>query len=62
MKNVCLIGSTGSIGLQTLEVLNSFKEYHVKALSCGYNVTLLRQQIRDFKPKYAAALKEDPFI
>ncbi len=62
MKNVCLIGSTGSIGLQTLEVLNSFKEYHVKALSSGYNVTLLRQQIRDFKPKYAAALKEDPFI
>ncbi|MFW6119597.1 MAG: 1-deoxy-D-xylulose-5-phosphate reductoisomerase [Petrotogales bacterium] len=59
MIDVCLIGSTGSIGVQTLEVLESFETHRVKALSCGYNLTLLKQQIKKHKPKYAAALKRD---
>ncbi|MFO7882561.1 MAG: 1-deoxy-D-xylulose-5-phosphate reductoisomerase [Kosmotogaceae bacterium] len=59
MIDVCLIGSTGSIGLQTLEVLEDFENHRIKALSCGYNLTLLKQQIKKYKPKYVATLKED---
>lgn len=59
MKDVCLIGSTGSIGLQTLEVLRNYKNHCVKALACGYNIDLLRKQIKHYKPEYAAALKKD---
>ncbi|MSQ61527.1 MAG: 1-deoxy-D-xylulose-5-phosphate reductoisomerase [Dehalococcoidia bacterium] len=58
MKGVAVLGSTGSIGTQTLSVLRGLApEYGVVALAAGQNVALLAQQVAEFKPKliYAEA-------
>lgn len=60
MKNVAILGSTGSIGTQTLEVIrNNSKDLQVTALTAGSNITLLEQQIREFRPSLAAVWKEE---
>ena len=59
MKNIAILGSTGSIGTQTLEVVERNGGIKVTALSCGSNVALMEQQIRKFRPKLAAIYKED---
>ena len=52
MKNISILGSTGSIGRQTLEVISRFpREFRVWGLAAGRNVSLLKEQIRTFKPK-----------
>ena len=48
MKKITLLGSTGSIGTQTLEVLDYLNEYEVLALAAGKNVQLLAQQIEKY--------------
>ena len=51
MKKLAILGSTGSIGQQTLEVVRAFPErFKVVALACGKNTSLLREQIEEFKP------------
>jgi len=51
-KKIVLLGSTGSIGTNTLEVISRYKElYEVVALAAGSNLELLRQQVRQFHPK-----------
>lgn len=50
MKNISIIGSTGSIGTQTLEVVRSNNDLKVTALAAGSNVELLAKQAREFKP------------
>ncbi len=53
MKSVILLGSTGSIGRQTLEVIRRYKdEFFVLGLACNSNVELLNSQIEEFKPRY----------
>lgn len=53
MKNVVILGSTGSIGTQTLEVIEKLEDkFSVLALACGSNIKLLKTQIEKFKPKY----------
>ena len=53
MKSVILLGSTGSIGRQTLEVIRKYKdEFFVLGLACNSNVELLNAQIEEFKPRY----------
>ena len=55
MKKISVLGSTGSIGTQTLEVVRQNKdELEVFALSAGTNVELIEKQIREFSPKIAA--------
>jgi 1-deoxy-D-xylulose-5-phosphate reductoisomerase len=55
MKNIAILGSTGSIGLQALDVVrNRRRDYNVVALSCGSNITALEQQIREFDVDVAA--------
>ena len=54
MKNIAVLGSTGSIGTQTLEVVDITNEYHVSALSAHSNVKLIEAQIRKYKPSIAA--------
>lgn len=55
MKKIAVLGSTGSIGCQTLEVIDSLgPEYRVAALTAGSNDSLLAEQIRHFKPEMAA--------
>jgi len=52
MKNIAVLGSTGSIGRQTLEIARAFPQnINVFALAAGKNTTLLQQQISEFKPK-----------
>lgn len=50
MKKVAILGSTGSIGTQTLEVMEEHQDMEVVALACGRNIQLLEQQIRKFHP------------
>lgn len=51
MKNVIILGSTGSIGTQTLEVMKQSKDMNVVALSAGSNIDLLEKQAREFQPE-----------
>lgn len=51
MKNVIILGSTGSIGTQTLEVIDKLNEYKVVGLSVGKNIKLLKEQIKKYSPK-----------
>lgn len=59
MKKIAIIGSTGSIGTQTLEVVRANDDLQVVALAAGSNVKLLEQQVREFKPVYACIASEE---
>ncbi len=59
MKSLTLLGSTGSIGTHTLEVVRANPQhYQVKALVAGCNVELLAQQCQEFRPDYAVMATE----
>ena len=53
MKNVSILGSTGSIGRQSLDVISHMPDVHVVALTAGTNWELMAQQCRQFHPKLA---------
>lgn len=59
MKKIAILGSTGSIGTQTLEVARENKDIEVLGLAAGNNIKLLEEQIREFKPRLAAVWKEE---
>jgi len=60
MKKVIILGSTGSIGTQTLNVIKNFREnFEVVGLTAYNNVELLSKQIREFNPKVVAVKDED---
>lgn len=61
-KKIAILGSTGSIGTQTLEVVKANGDISVTALAAGSNVGMLEQQIRVFKPKVAALWEEKAAI
>lgn len=50
MKRIAVLGSTGSIGTQTLEIVRTNKDIKITALAAGNNIELLEKQIREFKP------------
>ena len=50
MKNISILGSTGSIGTQTLDIVRNNKDLKVVALSAGRNIDLLEKQVREFCP------------
>lgn len=54
MPNVVILGSTGSIGTQTLAVIRHLPGFRVLGLSAGSNYELLKSQIAEFKPLYAS--------
>lgn len=58
MKKIAILGSTGSIGTQTLQVVEEQKDLEVVALSCGGNIKLLEEQIRKFSPKLVSVWEE----
>ena len=58
MKKIAILGSTGSIGTQTLEIVREQKDIEVVALCAGKNITLLEQQIREFRPRTAVLWDE----
>lgn len=59
MKNIAIIGSTGSIGTQTLDIVRTNGDIRVSALAAGNNVALLEQQVREFKPDIVGVWSED---
>ena len=59
MKKIAILGSTGSIGTQTLEIVRNNGDLEVTALAAGNNIDLLERQIREFRPKLAAVWKEE---
>lgn len=54
LKNISVLGSTGSIGTQTLDVVRKNNDIKVVALSAGNNVELLEQQVREFRPSFVS--------
>lgn len=59
MKRIAILGSTGSIGTQTLEVVRNNKDIKVTAIAAGSNIAKLEEQIREFAPDIAAVWEED---
>ena len=63
MRKISILGSTGSIGTQTLDVIRKYKDIEVVALSADKSVGPITEQIKEFKPRlvcmysYDAALK-----
>lgn len=59
MKKIAIIGSTGSIGTQTLEIARANKDLKVVALAAGNNIELLEKQAKEFKPDIVGIWSED---
>ena len=59
MKKVAVLGSTGSIGLQTLEVARTNLDITITALAAGSNIKQLESQIREFHPKVVCVFDEE---
>ena len=59
MKKIAILGSTGSIGTQTLDVVRNNGDIEVLGLAAGSNIELLEEQIREFKPQIAAVWSEE---
>ncbi|MEG4838723.1 1-deoxy-D-xylulose-5-phosphate reductoisomerase [Microcoleus sp. B9-D4] len=63
MKAITLLGSTGSIGTQTLDIVAQYPDqFRIVGLTAGRNVTLLAQQIRQFRPEIVAICDEDQLL
>ncbi len=62
MKKIAILGSTGSIGTQTLEIVRDNKDLEVTALAAGSNIVLLEAQIREFHPSLVAVWKEEKAV
>lgn len=59
MRKIAVLGSTGSIGTQTLDVVRANKDIGISALATGSNIDLLEQQIREFQPEMVSVWNED---
>jgi len=60
MKNISILGSTGSIGTQTLEIVKkNSKEFKIAGLTVNNNIELLKKQILEFKPEAVAVMDEE---
>ncbi len=60
MKNISILGSTGSIGTSTIKVVKTNPDrYRVVGLSAGNNIALIKQQIEEFKPLAVAVSQEE---
>lgn len=59
MKKIAILGSTGSIGTQTLEIVRTNQDLQVTALAAGANIELLEAQIREFHPSLVAVWEEE---
>ena len=58
MKRIVVLGSTGSIGCQTLDIVRAFPdEFEVVGLAAGNNIELLKEQVKEFSPKHVCCIK-----
>lgn len=58
MRKIAILGSTGSIGTQTLDVVRANKDLEVLGVSAGKNIKVLEEQVREFHPRIAAVWEE----
>lgn len=58
MKKIAILGSTGSIGTQTLEIVREQGDMQVVAMAAGNNISLLEKQMREFKPELVGVWDE----
>ena len=58
MRRISILGSTGSIGTQTLEVVENLGDIQVAALTGNQNIDLLERQARKFRPEFVAVMQE----
>jgi len=57
MKRIVVLGSTGSIGRQTLDIVRAFPdEFEVVGLAAGNNIELLKEQVKEFSPKHVCCI------
>jgi 1-deoxy-D-xylulose-5-phosphate reductoisomerase len=59
MKKIGILGSTGSIGTQTLDIVRKENDLQVVSMAAGTNVELMEKQVREFKPRVAAMWSEE---
>ena len=59
MKKIAILGSTGSIGTQTLDIVSKNEDLQVVGISAGQNISMLEEQIRLFQPRLAAVGDEE---
>jgi 1-deoxy-D-xylulose-5-phosphate reductoisomerase len=63
MKNIIILGSTGSIGTQTLDIVRAYKEeLKVTAIAANSNIELLERQVREFLPNLVCVFREEKAI
>lgn len=58
MKKIAILGSTGSIGTQTLEIVRDNSDLQVVGLAAGSNIDLLERQVREFQPRLVSLRSE----
>ena len=59
MRKIAILGTTGSIGTQTLSIVREKKDLDVVSMSCGSNIDLFEEQIREFNPKLVSCGNDD---
>ncbi len=59
MRKIAILGSTGSIGTQALDIVRRNRDIAVSAMSCASNIALFEEQIREFKPKLAVVATKE---
>jgi 1-deoxy-D-xylulose-5-phosphate reductoisomerase len=59
MKKIAILGSTGSIGTQTLDIVRAQGDLQVTAMAAGHNIDLFEQQVREFLPRNIAVWEEE---
>ena len=62
MKKLVILGSTGSIGTQALDVMRNIEGYEVEVLTCDKNVSRLIEQVEEFRPKLVCVTDEAAFL
>lgn len=63
MQNLVVLGSTGSIGTQTLDVVRRFSgKFKIKALAVNSNIELLAKQIEEFQPEKVVVFDGEAFL
>jgi len=62
MKHISILGSTGSIGTQTLDVVRTNQDIKIEALAAGRNIELLLEQIKEFRPKLVCVYAEEKAV
>ena len=59
MKNISILGSTGSIGTQTIEVCRNLKDINIEAITANSNIDIVEKQAEEFRPKLIAIMNYD---